>query len=48
MHSNITINGKTYNAEEASQLKDLFASEKTASWHHWEDSLPNGTTKTLC
>ena len=27
MHSNITINGKTYTAEEASQLKDLFTSE---------------------
>ncbi len=27
MHSNITINGKTYTAEEASLLKDLFASE---------------------
>ena len=27
MHPNITINGKTYTAEEASLLKDLFASE---------------------
>ena len=27
MNSNITINGKTYTAEEASQLKDRFASE---------------------